>query len=329
MLSGDEADDGDSSVRFSIDIRQSTTRGERSRTIENSRESPLNRLAHRGLRWLQMIGIAVAAALIFWTIALMLFEDKFIYFPEKYPRGAYDQAGSIPNLRDCWITAEDGVKLHGWFAAAESAKATLVLSHGNGGNISYRYLVMRSLVHHKFNVLMYDYRGYGRSEGTPSEEGIYKDGRAVFDYAATLPEVNPNRVILWGTSLGGAVAIDVATHRAAAGLILESTFSSGKDVARMLYPFLPVGLFMRSKFNSIDKITTLHLPLLVMHGSHDEILPIGLGRRLFAAANYPKEFYEIPGAGHNDTFFVGGEEYFDRIDRFASTILVSPAPPVR
>ncbi len=289
----------------------------------------MNRLTQRGLRWLRMIGIAAAAALVFWTIALMLFEDKFIYFPEKYEKGAYDQASSIPNLRDCWVTSKDGVKLHGWFAPAESAKATLVISHGNGGNISHRYLLMRSLLRHKLNVLMYDYRGYGRSEGTPSEEGIYKDGRAFFDYAATLPEVNPKRIILWGTSLGGAVATEVAAQCPAAGLILESTFSSGKDVARILYPFLPVGLFMQSKFNSIDKIKTLHLPVLVMHGSHDEILPIALGRRLFAAANDPKEFYEIAGAGHNDTFFVGGEEYFDRIDRFTSRIVSPPVPSVR
>ncbi len=267
-----------------------------------------------------MIGIAAGAALIFWTIALMVFEEKLIYFPEKYPKGAYDQARSIPNLRDCWVTTEDGVKLHAWFAPAESAKATLLLSHGNGGNISYRYLLMRSLQRRQFNVLMYDYRGYGRSEGTPGEEGIYKDGRAYFDYVLTLPEVDRQKIILWGTSLGGAVATDVATHRPAAGLILESTFTSGQDVARILYPFLPVGPLMRSKFNTIEKIKTLHLPLLVMHGELDEILPIGLGRRLYASANDPKEFYEISGARHNDTFFVGGDEYFDRITRLAKNI---------
>ncbi|MDP2883592.1 MAG: alpha/beta hydrolase [Ignavibacteria bacterium] len=270
-----------------------------------------------------MIGIAAVAALIFWTIALMLFEDKFIYFPAKYPNGAYDQASSMPNLRDCWVTAEDGVKLHGWFAPAESAKTTLVISHGNAGNISHRYLLMRSLLRHKFNVLMYDYRGYGRSEGTPGEVGIYKDGRAFFDYASNLPEVNPQRIILWGTSLGGAVAIDVATQRAAAGLILESTFTSGKDVARILYPFLPVHFFLRSKFNSIEKIRTLNIPTLIMHGEHDSIIPLGLGRKLFNAANEPKQFYEIPGADHNDTFFVGGDEYFNRIDQFVTKALAT------
>ena len=286
-------------------------------------EAQVNRLTQRGMQWLQMIGVAAAAALIFWTIVLMSFENRFIYFPDKYPKGAYDQASSIPNLRDCWVTAEDGVKLHGWFAPAESSKATLVISHGNAGNISHRYLLMRSLVRHKFNVLMYDYRGYGRSEGTPTEEGVYEDGRAFFDYALTLPEVNPQRVILWGTSLGGAVAVDVATQRPAAGLILESTFTSAKDVASILYSFLPVQFFLRSNFNSIEKIRALNIPTLIIHGEHDSIIPIGLGRKLFNAANEPKEFYEIPGADHNDTFFVGGEEYFNRIDRFVTKALAT------
>lgn len=273
----------------------------------------------RLFKWLRMILVAAVTALLFWTIAAMLFEEKFIYFPQKYPSGPYDQAKAIPNLRDCWIVASDGVKIHGWFAPAESAKATLLISHGNAGNISHRYLILRSLQRRGYNVLMYDYRGYGRSEGSPSEEGLYEDGRAAFDYTLSLPGVDSASVFLWGTSLGGAVAVDVATRRRAAGLILESTFTSAKDVARVAYPFLPVHFTLRTRLNSVAKIQTLHLPVLVIHGSRDDIIPIGLGRRLFQAANEPKEFYEIPAADHNDTFFVGGEEYFDRIDRFISS----------
>ena len=250
----------------------------------------------------------------------MIFEEKFIYFPQKYPKGAYDQAQSIPNLRDCWIRTDDGVKIHAWFAPAESAKATIVISHGNAGNISHRYLLLRSLQRHGFNVLMYDYRGYGRSEGTPTEDGIYKDGLAAYDYAVSLPEVKSGRVFLWGTSLGGAVAIDVASHRQAAGLILESTFTSAKDVAQLVYPFLPVQFFMHTKLNSIEKIKALTIPILVIHGAHDSIIPIGLGRKLFNAANEPKDFYKIPNADHNDTFFMGGDEYFSRIGRFVASI---------
>jgi uncharacterized protein len=284
----------------------------------------MNRLAQRGIRLLRSLVIAAVSALIIWTIVLMLFEDKFIYFPQKYPQGAYDQARTIPNLRDCWIKTEDNVTIHAWFAPAESAKATLVLSHGNAGNISHRYLLLRSLQRHSFNVLMYDYRGYGRSEGTPTEAGIYKDGRAAYDYAASLPEAKAGPMILWGTSLGGAVAIDVATHRQPAGLILESTFTSAEDVARIAYPFLPVHFFMQTKLNSIEKIKTLTLPTLVIHGARDSIIPIGLGRKLFSAANAPKDFYEIPNADHNDTFFIGGEEYFNCIDRFIASISHRP-----
>lgn len=285
-----------------------------------------NRFAHRGLRLLRSLIIAAVAAILIWTIVLMILEEKFIYFPYKYPQGAYDQARSIPNLRDCWITTEDGVKIHAWFAPAESAKATLIISHGNAGNISHRIPIIRELQRRKFNVLMYDYRGYGRSEGSPDEEGVYKDGRAVFDHALKLPEVNARRVILWGTSLGGAVAVEVATHRKVAGLILESTFTSAKDVARVVYPFLPVQFFMRTKFNSIEKIKALSVPVLVIHGSHDTIIPPGLGRKLYNAANEPKEFYEIPGADHNDTFFVGGEDYYHRIDRFVAKVLSTVGP---
>ena len=275
----------------------------------------------RGLKWLRALLIAAIAAILFWTIALMIFENHFIYFPQKYPRGPYEQARSIPNLQDCWITTSDGVKIHGWYAPAESAKATLVIAHGNAGNISHRYLLLRPLQRHGYNVLMYDYRGYGRSEGSPSEDGIYQDGRAALDYALALPGADSSHTFLWGTSLGGAVAVDVATQRAVAGVILESTFTSAKDVASALYPFLPVRYFLRTKLNSIGKIKALHVPVLFMHGSHDTIIPIRFGRKLFQEANEPKEFYEIPGADHNDTFFVGGEEYFNRIDRFVTSAL--------
>lgn len=270
-----------------------------------------------------MLIVAVAATSVLGMIVLMIFEDKFVFFPEKFPRGAYDQARSIRGLRDCWVTTEDGVKLHGWFAPAEGANATLILSHGNGGNISHQYLLMRSLQRHKFNVLMYDYRGYGKSEGTPTEAGIYKDSHAFFDYALSLPEVDSQKIIVWGTSLGGAVAIELATQRHAAGLILESTFTSMRDEAGIVYPYFPVGPFLRNKFNSVDRIKTLSIPILVIHGSHDSIVPLQLGRDLFAAANEPKEFYEIPGADHNDTFFVGGEEYFRRIEQFAAKALAT------
>lgn len=265
--------------------------------------------------------IAAVAAIGIWTLVLMIFENRFIYFPSKYPDGPYQSVHTIPNVRDCWIKTEDGLTLHGWFAPAESARATLVMSHGNAGNISHRLYLVRALQRRDFNILIYDYRGYGRSEGSPDEAGIYADGRAAFDYALTQPDVDPKRVILWGTSLGGAVAVDVAMHRAAAGLILEATFSSAKDVARVAYPFLPVHYFVKTRLNSVEKIGTVTMPLLMLHGDRDSIIPIGLGQKLFDAASSRKEFFVIEGADHNDTWLTGGEAYFDVVQRFVETNL--------
>ena len=265
--------------------------------------------------------IAGLAAILIWTVIAMLLEEKFIYFPTKYPNGIYEDARFIPRLQDCWITTEDGVKIHGWFAPADSAIATLVMAHGNAGNISHRIEVIRRLQNIGFNVLMFDYRGYGKSEGSPGESGIYKDGRAAFDFAGTLLGVDRNKIILWGTSLGGAVAVDVATQRQPLALILESTFSSAKEVARVAYPFLPVHLVLRTELNSIGKISQIHVPTLFIHGNRDSIIPFGLGRKLYEAANMPKEFYVIQGSDHNDTYFVGGNEYLKRVRQFAVTVV--------
>ena len=268
------------------------------------------------LVFVRQVLVAVVAAIFIWTILIMIFEEKFIFFPSKYPDGIYENARSIPNIQECWIRTEDGIKLHAWFAAVDTPLATLVISHGNGGNISHRSELMRRLLRTGFNVLMYDYRGYGKSEGSPDEQGVYNDGRAAFDYALTLHGVDPKRIVLWGTSLGGAVAIDIATQRPAAALILESTFSSGKDLARVFYPFLPIQFFLRSQFNSIDKIQNITIPVLSMHGNRDKIIPFELGRKLFNAANDPKEFYEIQGADHNDTYIIGGNEYLKQARTF-------------
>ncbi len=269
-------------------------------------------------RILLQLVIAFVVAVAFWSIMIMLFEERFIYFPTKYPDGRYGEAVNFQNLTDCWIKTEDNLTIHGWYASSENAIATIIMSHGNAGNISHRIDIMRLLVRYGFNVMMYDYRGYGRSEGEPNEEGIYSDGKAVFDYVKKM-RMN-NKIILWGTSLGGAVAVDVASNRQAAGLILESAFTSARDMARIHYPYIPVSNFLTSKLNSINKISKINIPTLIIHGEKDKIVPIELGEKLFFAANEPKEFYVIKNADHNDTYFVGGSEYFDRIYKFVSNI---------
>ncbi len=272
------------------------------------------------LRFLKQVVIAALVAVLFWTILLMIFEERFIFFPSVYPSGNYEDARIIPGLEDCWFTTEDGVKLHGWFAPADTPIATLVISHGNAGNISHRIPVIKALQEMGFNVFMFDYRGYGRSEGSPNEQGVYRDGRAAFDYVAKRRDVDSSSIILFGTSLGGAVAVDVALHRSAAALILETTFSSAKDVARVSYPFLPVQFVLRTKFGSIEKIRKISIPSLFLHGDHDSIIPISLGRKLFEAANEPKKFHVVAGADHNDIFWIGGKTYLEQIRNFALSV---------
>lgn len=275
----------------------------------------------KAIRFTRRAFIAIAIAVTFWSVVTMVFEQKFIFFPDKFPIGWYDESAQVAGLVDCWPVTDDGVKLHGWFLPADSAIATLVIAHGNAGNISHRLDLLEAIRRTGFNVFMFDYRGYGRSEGSPGEEGIYRDGVAAFDYARGLPGVDSQRIVFWGTSLGGAVAVEVATCRSIAALVLESTFTSAKDVATFHYPFLPSRYLLRTKLNSIDKISRVHVPLLMMHGRRDRVIPFKLGRELFTAANEPKEFYEIPGADHNDTYIVGGSAYFRRVRDFISNHL--------
>jgi len=275
---------------------------------------------------LRRLAVAVVLALGFWTVVLMIFEDRFIYFPAPFPEGYYHAVPRGLHIQEHWFTAGDGVRLNGWFVPNDSGLATLVMSHGNAGNISHRLDLLIRLKKAGFSIFIYDYRGYGKSEGTPTEAGLYRDGLAAYDYAITLPGVDSQRVILFGTSLGSAVAVDVATQRSVSGLVLETPFTSARDMAQALYPFLPTRFLIKSRFDSERKIRSISVPVLVVHGTEDSVVPLALGKKLFEAARTPKEFYEIPGADHNNTFMVGGEEYQRRIRGFAELCLAPSVP---
>ena len=249
-------------------------------------------------------------------LLIRLFENKFVYFPFKYPQGHWQPDSFGLQVEDCYFTSPDGIKLHGWFFAKNNAIATLIWCHGNAGNISDRLYDLVLLCKLPINVFIFDYRGYGRSEGSPDEKGIYLDAEAAYDYMTSRNDVNKNKIIIFGRSLGGAVAVDLATKRSGIGLILEATFTSAKDMAKSSFGFLPVHYIMKTKLNSIAKITGIEIPVFVAHGTSDRTVPFKLGRRLFEAANEPKEFYEIQNADHNDTFVVGGKSYFEKILEF-------------
>lgn len=265
-------------------------------------------------------------------LLIMALEDRLIYFPLKYPDGFWDidrlpsnPAEVVPRIEECWFTAPDGVKLHGWFCVPhrnsggdlvpEAAEMVLLWFHGNAGNISHRYGMIRAVMPLRVNVFIIDYRGYGKSEGRPSEAGLYLDARAAWDYLIEHRGISADRIIIFGKSLGSAPAIDLAAQTSPAGLIVQSGFTSVADVAATILPFFPRFL-LRTKMESQRKIPDVRCPKLFVHSPADEIIPYRLGRRLFEAASEPKQFYEVTGASHNDTFEVGGRKYLETLQRF-------------
>lgn len=276
----------------------------------------MNRSPKRLLRRLQPMIIAIVVSLIFWTLVIMIFEEQFIFFPTVYPEGNYEAEERALRPEDHWFETEDEVRLHGWFLPSADTVGTIILFHGNAGNLSHRGEILRRLHASGFDVFIFDYRGYGRSEGSPTETGVYADARAAVRYVTDLAGVNPRRLFYHGSSLGGAVAIDAALYQQPTAMILESTFSSARDVAASAYPFLPIQFLLRTRFDSDSKIQTLHVPVLFFHGTEDSIIPYRLGRKLFDAANPPKQFIDIPGADHNNLFLVGGNGYLEQIRTF-------------
>ena len=272
--------------------------------------------ARKLAKWFRAILTAVVVSLVFWTVILMIFEEQFIFFPAVYPDGIYEAEQRALHPEDHWFKTEDNVQLHGWFLRSPDTLGTIILFHGNAGNLSHRGEILRRLRASGFDVFIFDYRGYGRSEGSPTEAGVYTDGHAAVRYVRSLSHVDSRRLFFFGSSLGGAVAIHVAADQPPIGLILESTFSSARDVAASAYPFLPVQFFLRTRFDAELKIRSLHIPLLFFHGTDDSIIPYRLGRKLFDAANPPKQFVDVPGAGHNDVFLIGSNSYLEQIRTF-------------
>ncbi len=248
------------------------------------------------LYWRILRPIVVAYLLV--LLVLMFLENSLIFYPSRYPEGDWEPP-SLPH-EDAWFNASDGTQIHGWYLEHEQPRAVVLFAHGNGGNLSHREEILRLLRDRLHtSVLIFDYRGYGRSAGKPTETGVLGDARAARAWLAKRANVAPENIVLMGESLGGAVAVDLAVD-GARGLILENTLSNLPDVASHHYAWVPVRLLMRSRFDSVAKISRYHGPLLQVHGDADTIVPIAFSRRLFAAANEPKEWVEIPGGDHND-----------------------------
>ena len=221
------------------------------------------------------------------------------------------------------MQAADGARLFGWYVESSATNAVLLWCHGNAGNIINRLENLKLLYQLGLSVFLFDYRGYGRSQGRPSEEGLYQDALGAHDYLTRTRMIRPERIVLFGRSLGAAVAGELAAQKLAAGLILESSFPSIEAVAKFHYGGVPVHWLLGADFKLIDRLPQLSLPKLIIHGDQDDIIPLELGRQVFEAAKPPKFFYVISGADHNNTYQVGGAAYFRRFAEFVQAAIRS------
>ncbi len=257
--------------------------------------------------------IAVVAGLMVAVIFVRLLENRLTYFPPRYPEGFAPPENYGLHAEEVWVTASDGVKLNAWFFPNAEAPKVLLYLHGNAENMGYGLGRMKLLSRLAVNLMALDYRGYGKSEGKPDEAGVCRDAEAAYRYLIESRGFTAKDIIVHGQSLGGAVAIDLASRHECGGLIVESSFTSAREMARrmLLIPFLEYAV--RSRFNSLAKISRVGAPVLIIHGTRDDVVPFSMGQKLYQAAREPKRFWAVEGAGHNDLMVVGGESYLDQL----------------
>lgn len=273
------------------------------------------RLRKPALRLLQLVALAYAGV----CLLLVACQSQLIWFPGK-DRGTTPREQNLA-FEDLTLATQDGERLHAWFLpAAGEARGALLLSHGNAGTIEDRIELARFFVEARVAVLLYDYRGYGLSSGSPSEAGTYADARAAWKELVERRGFAPERILLYGESLGGGVATELATEVKSAGLVLHDTFTSLDDAAAFHYPWLPVRLLLRSHYDNLSKIGRVSTPVLVVHSPQDEVIPFAQAERLFAAAAEPKELLATAGS-HNGPSYLARPEWQERVRAFAARAL--------
>ncbi len=255
--------------------------------------------------WLSILFVVVVAYSIL-ALSLYFMQPKFLYSPvREVPYNPGDLGLAFENVV---FETKDGLKLTGWFIPAEGAELTVLFCHGNAGNMAHRLDTINLLSEFGLNCFVFDYRGYGSSEGKPSEEGTYQDAKAAYQWLTEQKKISPGNIILFGRSLGGSIAAQLAMSVKVKGLIVESSFTSYVDIGQKFYPYMPVRLFAAFSYRTIDYIREIRCPVMIIHSRNDEVIPFEFGLRLYDAAKEPKEFVEIFGT-HNDGFLHSGEIY--------------------
>lgn len=245
-------------------------------------------------------------------------QGAMLYFPTREIEATPRDIGL--DYEELTLRTKDGLDISAWFIPANDTRGFVLFCHGNAGNISHRLASIQIFHSLGLGVLIFDYRGYGRSRGSPDEEGTYLDAEAAWDYLVNILHAKPERIVLFGRSLGSAVAAEVASRKQAGALIMESGFTSVPDLGKKFFPHLPVGLISRYRYESISKVEKIKIPKLFIHSPEDEIVPYEQGVKLFERAGEPKEFLRITG-GHNEGFSLSGRGYVDGLKAFLSRYL--------
>ena|SRR3989338_4428011 len=251
--------------------------------------------------------IVVICVLYIWSV-----ENSVTFAPAKHIEATPEDIGLA--YEDIYFPTPSGLQLNGWFIPFEQARHTLIFLHGNAGNIGDRLEKIEMFHNMGLNVFIFDYRGYGRSQGKPSERGMYEDGLAAYDYLLSRRDVVAKNIVGYGASLGGTAAVNLASQRQLKCLIVDSSFTSAADMTKYLFPLIPSFVF-KTKLDSTSKIKDLSIPKLFIHSRDDETVPFKLGKRLYDMASEPKEFLQIKG-GHNDSHAIDQQAFIDGIYQF-------------
>lgn len=252
-----------------------------------------------------ILTLALLKVLVWWLQPRLAFAPK----PDKTP--------PPPAFSRFEATAEDGVRVTGWVSPFDDSLPVILYFCGNAGNLSDRADLLTELVKHRLGVVAFNYRGTGESEGMPSEDGLYRDAEAVLSYLTTTCSVVPARIVLWGHSIGGAVAAHLAGDHPCAGVILESTFLSAAKMSKRIIPVIPLQFFLTYRFDNQENVARLTVPLLLIHGTADQVVPPSDSKRLFELASCPKDLWLVEGAGHNDICDIAGADFYQRIADFS------------
>jgi fermentation-respiration switch protein FrsA (DUF1100 family) len=261
------------------------------------------------------MGLLVLAAAIYAAIYFVV--SRLVYQPTRYPGGWWHTQSAL-GAQDVWLRTRDGLRLNAWLIEAPGSRVATLYFHGNGGNLANRPGHLREMIAAGSSVLIPDYRGYGKSEGRPTERGLYRDADAAYDHLIGMG-YEPGQMVILGESLGASIAADLAGRRPCAGVILECPFTSFSAMAGTIVPL--VGRLFASGFNTRRKIAGVHAPLLILHGDRDTTVPYAMGRAVFDAANEPKSFWTIEGATHTDLVEVAGPVYRARLRAFYDNVL--------